>query len=798
MLSFFARFTRSATTLVIAMLMLLAVGLGLLAALELRDAWSGLQHARRIQALAASDRALYQAANALRSNRGMAQAALLAEDNPHATIDRFVADSGARLQAVFQDVTPDLADGIEQQLATIRSAAAKVTTLGSALTEIAAKPRPERRLDATQPWYAANGDVVTALSALSGQIAGQARIADPVVGEFVIARQESWSARVALGDECALVRPLFGGTAPLKPDQRERIAGLRGAANAYMAMLDELMRRPGTPAALVSARQAAAKVVQDAWKQRDAGYATLGTAQQLAGEVWEKVCQGSFSPVLKIGDEALDGMAAHAAIVRAAAQGRLLISVGVLAAVVLTVAGGLLLIRRRIVLPVGLLTVAIHRLAARDFASTVDALHHQDEFGAMAAVLEELRVSAAAAEWLAREQETARNSRDHQREVMERHTQEFGRSISLVMGSLVTSTEGMRLASEAMANVAKAVTVEAQGTAEGAARSSHDLTSVAGAVEQLTATVAEISRQVDASGEVSRLAVQRAKASEDTMERLSGATARIGDVVNLINSIAGQTNLLALNATIEAARAGDAGKGFAVVAGEVKALASQTARATADIASQIETVRSATRDALAAMGEISGVIGRIDSVSVAIAAAVEQQSKTTQQIAASVQAVSGATTQTVRSMDHVVEVAAQAGRTSGEVLSGAANIGRDTDHLRGEIDQFVMVIRAAAGERRRFERVAGEGLSVRLRASGREQSVQLHDLSRGGAAVLCDWTLGVGTAVEIVLPNAGGSMMGHVIRCDGREIALVFDSDAETQAHIDKVLAHVTPLHAAA
>jgi len=465
---------------------------------------------------------------------------------------------------------------------------------------------------------------------------------------------------------------------------------------------------------------------------------------------------------------------------------------------VLTVAGGLLLIRRRIVLPVGLLTVAIRRLAARDFASAVDALHHQDEFGAMASVLEELRVSAVAAEWLAREQETARNTRDHQREMMERHTQDFGGSISRVMDSLITSTEGMRLASEAMANVAKSVTTEAKGTAEGAARSSHDLTSVAAAVEQLTATVAEISRQVDASGEVSRLAVQRAKASEDTMASLSGATARIGDVVNLISTIAGQTNLLALNATIEAARAGDAGKGFAVVAGEVKVLASQTAKATADIASQIDTVRSATRDALAAMGEISGVIGRIDAVSVAIAAAVEQQDATTQKIAASVQAVAGATSLTVRSMDHVVEVAAEAGRTSGDVLSGAANIGRETDRLRGEIDQFVVVIRAAAGERRRFERIPAAGLMVRLRASGRDQNVALHDLSRGGADLLCDWMLAAGTAVDIELPNAGGSVVGHVIRSDGHEIALVFDVDAETQSRIDHALASVAPLHKAA
>lgn len=145
---------------------------------------------------------------------------------------------------------------------------------------------------------------------------------------------------------------------------------------------------------------------------------------------------------------------------------------------------------------------------------------------------------------------------------MEQHTQDFGSSISGVMASLAGSAEGMRLASEAMAEAAKAVNVEARGTAEGAAKSSQDLTALAAAVEELSSTVAEISRQVVASGNVSHQAVQHAKTSQGTMQSLADATAKIGDVVHLISDIAGQTNLLALNATIEATRAGEAGKGF--------------------------------------------------------------------------------------------------------------------------------------------------------------------------------------------------------------------------------------------
>ena len=152
------------------------------------------------------------------------------------------------------------------------------------------------------------------------------------------------------------------------------------------------------------------------------------------------------------------------------------------------------------------------------------------------------------------------------------------------------------------------------------------------------------------------------------MQGLSEATARIGDVVHLISDIASQTNLLALNATIEAARAGEAGKGFAVVAGEVKALAAQTAKATAEIGSQIDTVRTATSDAVTAMAEIGGIIGKINEVSAAIAAAVEEQNATTHEIAASVQAVSNATAGTAQAMEHVVPVADDAGTASRDVL----------------------------------------------------------------------------------------------------------------------------------
>jgi methyl-accepting chemotaxis protein len=277
------------------------------------------------------------------------------------------------------------------------------------------------------------------------------------------------------------------------------------------------------------------------------------------------------------------------------------------------------------------------------------------------------------------------------------------------------------------------------------------------------------------------------------MTSLTQATARIGDVVHLIREIANQTNLLALNATIEAARAGEAGKGFAVVAGEVKSLAAQTAKATTEIGSQIETVRTATTEAVAAMAEIGTIIGRIDEVSAAIAAAVEQQSATTREIAGSVQSVSGDTAGSAQAMEHVVAVADKAGGASRDVLTGAADIGREAETLRTEVDQFLAAVRDdGKDERRRYERIATSGLSVGVQCKGHPAArAELRNVSRGGALLASDWALPAGAPLEVELPGTGGPVPARVVRGGGGELAVVFSAEPHALTRIDRFLATV-------
>jgi methyl-accepting chemotaxis protein len=195
---------------------------------------------------------------------------------------------------------------------------------------------------------------------------------------------------------------------------------------------------------------------------------------------------------------------------------------------------------------------------------------------------------------------------------MDKHTTDFGSSISGVMASLSGSAEAMRHAATAMAEAATQVLREATVTAEGAGKASFDLTAVASAVAQLTGSVEEIARQVSKAAQIAQEAARSAKLGQSTMRDMTAAASRIGRVVRLITGIAKQTNLLALNATIEAARAGEAGRGFAVVAGEVKTLATQTAKATSDTENEIAAVSGAAAATLAAMVEVGTIIGRMD------------------------------------------------------------------------------------------------------------------------------------------------------------------------------------------
>jgi methyl-accepting chemotaxis protein len=211
----------------------------------------------------------------------------------------------------------------------------------------------------------------------------------------------------------------------------------------------------------------------------------------------------------------------------------------------------------------------------------------------------------------------------------------------------------------------------------------------------MASSINEIGRQVQESARMATDAVDQARKTNDRVSELSKAAARIGDVVELINTIAGQTNLLALNATIEAARAGDAGRGFAVVASEVKALAEQTAKATGEIGQQITGIQAATEESVNAIKEISGTIEKLSEISSTIASAVEEQGAATQEISRNVLQAAHGTQQVSSNVTDVQRGAGETGAASSQVLSAAKSLSGDSNRLKLEVGKFLNAVRAA-------------------------------------------------------------------------------------------------------
>lgn len=271
----------------------------------------------------------------------------------------------------------------------------------------------------------------------------------------------------------------------------------------------------------------------------------------------------------------------------------------------------------------------------------------------------------------------------------------FETSVAGVVAAVADQAVELESTARDMSTTASQASAQSTTVAAAAEQATANVTIVAASADEMGKSVAEIAHQVNHSTAIAAQAVQRAQATNQTIDRLARSAEKIGEVVSLISDIAGQTNLLALNATIESARAGEAGRGFAVVASEVKSLATQTAKATDDIASQIQEIQAITRDSVAAINDIQRIIDEMNAVSVAINAAVEEQSAATQEIARNTSEAANGAQDVSRNISDVLHGAQQTGAASAQVVSASQELGRQAENLKGEVQAFLQTVRAA-------------------------------------------------------------------------------------------------------
>jgi methyl-accepting chemotaxis protein len=372
-------------------------------------------------------------------------------------------------------------------------------------------------------------------------------------------------------------------------------------------------------------------------------------------------------------------------------------SMAMLVVLALLVVGGLFfLLGRSIVNPINAMTMAMRKIAQGDTATTIPALERGDEVGAMAQSVKVFKDNMIEASRLRGEQDVLKAKADAERkELLVRMADEFEHGVRASLDSLTGAASDMRATSKSMSSTATEASQQATSVAAVAEQASVNVQTVAAATEELSSSVSEIGRQVTQSTQIAGQAVAQANRTNVTVQGLSAAAQKIGDVVKLISDIASQTNLLALNATIEAARAGEAGRGFAVVANEVKSLASQTAKATDEISSQVGAMQAATTEAVQAIESIGRTISSINEITSAISAAVEEQGAATQEIARNVQEAALGTGQVSSNIAAVNQSAEKTGSASNGVLASAEQLSEQAATLRSDVDRFLGNIRAA-------------------------------------------------------------------------------------------------------
>jgi len=448
------------------------------------------------------------------------------------------------------------------------------------------------------------------------------------------------------------------------------------------------------------------------------------------------------------------------------------------------------LARRAIITPIVALTEVTSRLADGDLACPLPAARSRDEIGRLLIAVGIFRDVLQRNKAFEAAEAAEAAERQRRQMMMQALTRDFNLAVSGQIDTVTGAIERLRGTAGSLSTSAERTSERSHEVEESAAVATRNAHVVAAATEELAASSREIAIQVQRSAGVAQGAFEQADSARRLVEELSGVVTGTAQIVGLISDIAARTNLLALNATIEAARAGEAGRGFAVVASEVKGLAGQTARATADITTQIGQVRQAASGVAAIIEQMATAIHDVTSGAEAIAAAVTEQGAATDEISRNVQEAAGCTGSVSDGIAVVGADAASTRTAAGALFDAAAELTEQTRHLKEDIEQFLTA--SSTLEDRRSHQRYGTDLPVALRrldAHGSDRApARLRNISHGGAALDCALKLSAGDEVEL-LDLARLPIRGRVVETHPSQVRIQFRHDPATAAEVEGVIA---------
>jgi methyl-accepting chemotaxis protein len=671
-----------------------------------RPIWSDLQQRSESETIigqARAARVIFAALQNLRTERGPTRTTLEAKEPASAN---FIAITGVlraksepALAAVLQACAAIDCVGARQEIfAGLGGSIGKLVAIRKEVDAALPAPATERRSALASDFNSAITDLINRLEMMSKVVGEKVRMADAETAELIEIKELAWLARDGVGLERTVLMEGLNAKV-LSPASQKRANDLRARAEVTWTMVRELTARPGAPTDVVDAVKVAdaqAFGTYEEVRQRLYVALTTGQAPPVSSEELIERSNAALDHLMEVSNVAMAAAERQARLKDANGARSLLLHGALLALGFLVGAAGFQVVQRRVTRPISAITQTMRRLAMGELAIEIPGMARKDEVGEMAKAVQVFRENA-----LERQRAAKEHSDAAERVAAERRFEmrQLADHFEVAIGNIVEIVSSSATELEATAGTLTS-TAETTGELAGKVAASSQqifshVRSVSSATEEMSASVREIGRRVEESSSIADQAVAQAKKTDANVGELSRAAQRIDDVVKLISAIANQTNLLALNATIEAARAGESGRGFAIVASEVKSLAKQTAKATAEIGTQIADMQIATEDTIGAIKEISKTIGEVSAISASIAAAVAQQVETTQAIARDVEYAAKETSEAATNISDVSRGASETGFALGQMLSSTQNLSAESSRLKIEAEKFLAKVRSA-------------------------------------------------------------------------------------------------------